>query len=68
MIFFILMFFQPAEFNQLDHERRFKQVFFGILSGSTVYTLAVLSLNTLVSLGINCEDPKHKHIPQLCSR
>ena len=42
---------QPTEFTQLDHERRFQQIFFGLLTSTTIYSLAVMSLNNLVAEG-----------------
>ena len=42
---------QPTEFNQLDHERRFKLVFFCLLTGNTIFSLAALSLNNLLAEG-----------------
>ena len=42
---------QPTEFNQLDHERRFKLVFFCLLTGNTIFSLAALTLNNLLAEG-----------------
>ena len=42
---------QPTEFTQLDHERRFQQIFFGLLTATTIYSLAVMSLNNLFAEG-----------------
>ena len=42
---------QPTEFTQLDHERRFQQIFFGLLTSTTIYSLAILTINNLVAEG-----------------
>ena len=43
--------FQPTEFNQLDHEKRFKLVLAVLLGGTTVYSLTVISFTHWVAVG-----------------
>ena len=43
--------FQPTEFNQLDHEKRFKLVLAALLGGTTVYSLTVIGFTHWVSAG-----------------
>ena len=43
--------FQPTEFNQLDHEKRFKLVLAALLGGTTVYSLTVIGFTHRVSAG-----------------
>ena len=45
-------FIQPTKFNQLNHERRFKLVFFGLLTGTSIYTFAVLGLLNVAGIKI----------------
>ena len=45
-------FIQPTKFNQLNHERRFKLVFFGLLAGTSIYTFAVLGLLNVAGIKI----------------
>ena len=45
-------FIQPTKFNQLNHERRFKLVFFGLLAGTSIYTFAVLGLLNVTGIKI----------------
>ena len=45
------IFTQPTDFNQLDHERRFKFVFSGLFISTAIYALAALSLNNWLSEG-----------------
>ena len=43
--------FQPTEFNQLNHERRFKKVLAALLSGTSIYSLAVLTFTHWIAAG-----------------
>ena len=43
--------FQPTEFTQLDHERRFKKVLAALLTGTSIYSLAVLTFTHWIAAG-----------------
>ena len=42
---------QPTEFNQLDHERKFKLVLGGLFTATTIYSLSVLSFTRWLAAG-----------------
>ena len=42
---------QPTEFNQLDHERKFKLVLGALFSVATVYVLSLLGIAHLLKAG-----------------
>ena len=42
---------QPIEFNQLDHDRRFKEILGGILFTTLAYSLSCVAFTNLVEQG-----------------
>ena len=52
---------QPTEFNQLDHERKFKRVLGGIFTATLIYILSALALTHLLGAGTNIHVHSNAH-------